>query len=541
VKAQCLPFSRIPHTTRLFADLLAWSPNIQGFYPRPPHFREWVQDETSRVRYDSARRERVAAVLKRENAAWGASPKTLDNIERFRTGAFALVTGQQVGFLGGPAFSLYKAITAIKLAELATAAGADCVPVFWLATEDHDLEEVRHVAIPGQEAVLQTLTAPTRSLPEAPVAEVLLEEQITETIAAATASLGESAVTALLAESYRAGETLSDAFARLFTRLFADWGVILLDASDPGLHEIASPVYLRAIEQAEELDQALLARGKDLEEAGYHQQVRVTESSTLLFTLQDGARTPIHRRAAIASAANDFLAGEEKLSRTDLLARIASSPQNFSANVLLRPVVQDYLLPTLAYTGGAAEVAYFGQAAVVYEALLGRVTPVIPRFSATIVEPKPQALLDRYGLTLLDVAHGLEPLLERLAAHALPRELQAAFERAGANLDTSFVAIKESLERLDKTLVEAANNAASKMHHQLEGLRARAARAESRQSEVLERHARTLSNALYPNKALQEREVAGIYFLARYGTQFLHQLYESANTDCLDHQVVSWG
>jgi len=539
VKAQCLPFSQIPHTTRLFADFLAWSPNVQPFYSRPPQFRDWVKDETDRVRYDSVRRERVAAVLKRQNKAWGASAKTLENIERLRAGAFAAVTGQQVGLFGGPAFSLYKALTAIRLAEEANAAGVDCVPVFWLATEDHDLEEVSQVGLPGQDGSPQELKLAANRRPDAPVSAVVLGEEIREPLAQAVSLLGEGAAASLLSESYRESETLGNAFARLFSNLFAEWGVILLDASDAELHQIAEPIYRAAAERAVELDESLLKRGKALEDAGYQQQVKVTDSSTLLFALRNGARVPIHRRASAASNGPDFLIGEEKLSQSELLGRITAEPHHFSANVLLRPVVQDYLLPTLAYTGGAAEVAYFAQAAVVYEALLGRVTPVIPRFSASIVEPKPQALLERYGLGLLDVVHGSEALLKRLASQALPQELQTAFDGARTSLDKSFGPIRELLERLDKTLVDAANNAAAKMHHQLEGLQTRAARAEVRQSEVLERHARLLSQALYPGKTLQEREIAGIYFVARYGPDFLRQLHDVVSTDCLNHCVVT--
>jgi bacillithiol biosynthesis cysteine-adding enzyme BshC len=298
-------------------------------------------------------------------------------------------------------------------------------------------------------------------------------------------------------------------------------------------------MYQAAIERAAALDDALLARGKELEAAGYHQQVKVTPSSTLLFTLRDGARVPIHRRSNGAGAEVDFLVADEKVPQTELLRRIASEPHQFSPNVLLRPVVQDYLLPTLVYVGGAAEVAYFGQAAVVYQALLGRVTPILPRFSATIVEAKPQTLLERYSLAVPDVFHSPEELRESLAKHTLPAELQSAFDQADASLKKSLAAIQQSLERLDKTLVEAAANAGSKMQHQLEQLRSRAARAELRQSEVLIRHAELLSNALYPNKALQEREIAGVYFIARHGAELLRNLYDTIHTECLDHQLVS--
>jgi bacillithiol synthase len=263
----------------------------------------------------------------------------------------------------------------------------------------------------------------------------------------------------------------------------------------------------------------------------------VTPSSTLLFTLRDGARVPVHRRKSGNGA--EFLVKDEAITPADMLSRIAASPEQFSANVLLRPVVQDYLLPTLAYVGGAAEVAYFGQGAVVYQALLGRGTPILPRFSATIIEAKPQALLERYGLAVPDIFQGPDTLKESLASHTLPADLQSAFDRAESTLKQSLASIQQSLERLDKTLVEASVNAGSKMQHQLEQLRSRAARAELRQSEILGRHAELLGNSFYPNKVLQEREIGGIYFLARHGTELLRGLYDTLCTDCLDHQIIS--
>ncbi len=256
-----------------------------------------MKDETAAISYDSARRARVADILERQNRAWDASPRTLENIARLRGGASALVTGQQVGLFGGPLFSIFKALTTVKLAQEATAAGSECVPVFWLATTDHDLDEISHVSFLGPDASLQKLSATTRGLPDAPVGTVTFGPEIEPVVEAAAGLLGDSEVTKFLREAYRPGENFGSAFARLFSRLFADWGVILLDAADTEFHRIAAPIYSAAIERAAELDDALLKRGRELEAAGYHQQVKVTPSSTLLFTLRDGARTPIHRRA----------------------------------------------------------------------------------------------------------------------------------------------------------------------------------------------------------------------------------------------------
>jgi bacillithiol synthase len=540
VKSHCLPFSQIPHTTRLFEDFLSYQPNTQQFYPRSPNFSEWLKEEAAKISYDSLRRDRVSGILERQNKSWDASAKTLGNLERLRNGAAAVVTGQQVGLFGGPMFAIYKALTAVKLAEEATVAGVDAVPVFWLATYDHDLAEVNHVSVPGADGGLQVLTTTSHDVAGAPVSAVRLGDEILPLVEEAATLLGDSEATRFLRETYRPGESLGTAFARFYSRIFAEWGVILLDASDAELDRVAEPIFRASVERAEELSSALLSRGEVLEAAGYHQQVKVTSSSVLLFTMRDGARTPIHRRGHGATA--EFVIGTdgaaEKLSQTELVARIAETPGQFSPNVLLRPVVEDYLLPTLVYTGGAAETAYFAQAGAVYEALLGRVTPIVPRFSATIVEPKMQRLLERHGISVSDVFAGPDALRRLLAERGLPEDLQAAFEVARKSLDSHLSDIKGKLTKLDRTLVDAAETARSKIEYQLERLHAQAARAEAQKGELVTRHAETLSQALYPDKGLQERGIGGIYFLARHGGDFLQQLHGAIQPDCHDHQIL---
>ncbi len=539
MKAHCLPFSQIPHTTRLFTDFLSYSTAVQPFYPRAPQISDWLNEEVKRISYDDSRRQRISSILERQSKSWQASEKTLANIERLRKGAAAVVTGQQVGLFGGPMFAIYKALTAVKLAEEATARGIDAVPVFWLATYDHDLAEVNHVSVPGPDGALQVLSTSSRSIAGAPVSAVQLGEEIQPALDQSAALLGETEAIAQLRESYRPGESLGTAFARLFTKLFSDWGVILLDASDPELHRAAEPIYRAAVEQASELEDALLARGAALEAAGYHQQVKVTASSVLLFILQDGVRTPIQRH----DGSNErFVIGvgekAEKISREELLARISAHPENFSPNVLLRPIVEDYLLPTFVYTGGSAETAYFAQAGVVYERLLGRVTPIIPRYSATIVEPKVQRLLEKHGVVVLDTFAGPDALRQQLAARNLPEDLQAAFESAKKSFESNLGAVKEKLGKLDRTLVDAAETAGSKMQYQLDRLYQQAARAEAQKGELVSRHAETLSHALYPDKGLQERAIGGIYFVAKYGPDLLHQIYDVIHVDCHDHQIL---
>ncbi len=544
VNAHCLPFHQIPHTTPLFLDYLSYTPSVQRFYPRSPMFSDWLKDEARCVQYDPARRAKVSEILERQNRAWGASLETMANVDRLRRGALATVTGQQVGLFGGPVFSIFKALTAVKMAEQATAMGVDCVPIFWLATEDHDLAEVNHVSLLGAQGFPEQIAVESHGVPDAPVGTIRFGPEIDAVVEHAASLLGESEVTTCLRESYRQGETLGSGFARLFARLFAEWGVILLDPADKEFHEVAKPLFRAAIEKSSELDEALLARGKALEAAGYHQQVKVTSATTLLFEVKNGARTVVRRK--VNGAGTEFLGGKDgdgkhgdRMSLQQLLERIDEAPENFNPNVLFRPVVQDFLLPTLAYTGGAAEVAYFAQVAVVYEKLLGRITPVLPRFSATLVEPKAERILTRYHLSLPDVLRGPEEVREVIAARSLPPDLQTQFSASHANVERSMTALRDAIGKLDSTLIAAADRARTSMWYQVNRLQRRAARAELLRNEVITRHADALSNALFPYRQLQEREIAGVSFVARYGLSLLENLYDVMHTDCHDHQVIT--
>jgi bacillithiol biosynthesis cysteine-adding enzyme BshC len=375
----------------------------------------------------------------------------------------------------------------------------------------------------------------TDGRPDSPVANVRLAKGTNELVERATAVLGESAVAEYLRDSYRDGETFSGAYARLYTRLFANQGLILLDPANPELHRIAAPLFLEAIERAGELDEALLARNREISKANYHEQVKVTEESTPLFALVDEARVPVHR------SNGGFTIRKERIALDELKRRIAEHPENFNANVLLRPVLQDYWLPTLAYIGGPAEIAYFAQVGIVYEKLIGRVTPILPRMSATLVEPRIERLLTKYVLELADLFHGECQLRDCLAARSLPEELKLDFERGRLAVDESMQRIGESLHRLDSTLVEAARRAANKMRYQVGRLEKRAAQAELRREEILTRHAAQIENALYPHRTLQEREISGLYFLAKYGTELIGRLIESAHARCPEHKIVRLG
>ena len=530
----CIPFSSIPHTTKLFSDYLSYSPAVRPFYPAAPDAGQ-IASRAANVPAGTPIHAQVADALERQNRSWGAGEKTLANIQRLRDGAHAVVTGQQVGLFGGPLLSLFKAASVLALAKQVEGAGVPCVPIFWMATEDHDLAEVNQSLLLTNDLQLAPFALPTDRKPDSPVANVRFAEGANELVAKAAEVLGESLAADYLRECYREGETFSGAYAKLFTRMFAGHGLILLDPSDAELHRIAAPLFLESIERAGELDTALLARNREITQAHYHEQVKVTAESTPLFALVDGARVPVHR------SNGGFSIRRERLSLEELKRRVAEAPQDFNANVLLRPVLQDYWLPTLAYIGGPAEIAYFAQVGVVYEKLLGRVTTVLPRLSATLLEPRVERLLLKYGLELPELFQGESQLRDSVAARSLPSELKLDFERGRLAVEEAMQRIGESLHRLDPTLVEAARRAANKMRYQVGRLEKRAAQAELRRNEILTRHAAQIENALYPHRILQEREIAGLYFFAKFGAELLDRLVETAEARCPEHKVVRLG
>ncbi len=530
----CIPFSSIPHTTKLFSDYLSQSPEIRKFYPHTSDVRH-IASLASAVPSGTETHRRVADVLERQNRAWGASDAVLRNIQRLREGAHVVVTGQQVGLFGGPLLAFMKVASALALARQIEVSGVACVPVFWMASEDHDLAEVNQALLLTHDFNLVPFEAEITGVEGSPVAQIRLAEGTGDLVSQAVDILGDSLASDYLRQSYHDGETFSNSYARLYARIFAEQGLIILDPADDELHRIAAPLFVEAIRRAPELDEALLARNRELRDAGYHEQVKVTDLSTPLFALVDGVRVPVHR------ANGEFSIGKERVSAEEMIRRAGEHPEKFSANVLLRPVLQDYWLPTLAYFGGPAEVAYFAQVAVVYEKLLGRITAVLSRLSATLIEPRIERLLEKYQVELPELFHGECELRDCIAARSLPEQLKDDFLKGKLAAGEAMQHISESLARLDPTLVRASNRAASKMLYQVNRLERRAAAAELRRNQVIARHAAQIENYLYPRKTLQEREISGIYFYAKYGPSLITRLLELAQAPCPEHKVLRLG
>jgi bacillithiol biosynthesis cysteine-adding enzyme BshC len=496
----------------------------------------------------------LADALDAQSRAFGAGPATLANIAKLRAGARAIVTGQQVVLLGGPLLTLLKAATAIARARQATAeTGIDHVPIFWLATEDHDLAEVDQVSLLSKSAV-ETPRLGAKPTPyAAPTGNVVLDDSIDGLLDQASDLMHHAPICDLLRECYAYqptndnGPTFASAIARLMTRLFASHGLIVMDAAGRDFHALGASTLRYAIEYAEELETALLARSVELESAGYHAQVLVKPGSSLLFLISEveGAqnRQALHRlpdgswQAGTGNSAASY-------STADLLAILDAAPERLSPNALLRPVFQDTILPTTAYIGGPAEVAYFAQSAVLYQRILGRITPILPRLSATLIEPAIGAMMAQHEVSLPDAMHSSEELAQQLAARALPSEAKRRLADAGNALDAALTAAQEYLASLDASLGRAAEVSASKMRYQMDRLRRLAATTEMHREASLQKHAEAITLHLFPNAHPQERVLAGVWFLAAWesthgdSTGLIARLVDEAASQSADHLVI---
>ena len=534
------PYQRVPHSSALFVDYLYHFDRVSGFYNGPPYLLSSYKTVASQLPSFERKRGEVCAILERQNRTFGCGEATFENLQRLsQAGSFAVVTGQQVGLFSGPAFTIFKVLTTVRLANHLTELGVPAVPVFWLATEDHDLAEVAEVATLDDEYNLISLADHGDSpSPRSPVGNVRLTQESTEALARLEASLppgpARECLLQDLRQTYTPGATWVDAFGRFMARLLSPWGVILLNPLDPAVHQLSAEVYSQALEQAPELRARVLERSQSLIRSGYHAQVNVTEDSTLVFVTREGNRLPIHQRNG-----DYFVEGTQRTFIEELRSELADDPIAFSPNVLLRPLVQDTLLPTIAYIAGPSELAYLAQAQVLYETF-GRPQPVFfPRAAFTLVDHRIQKLLEKYRLSVEDVWLGEEHLSRKIAAVGLAEGWSDRFEQAQQDMASLLDRLRGDIERLDPTLLEALQHAQEKIHYQMDRLQGKVSRAGLARSELLHRHAQALKRFLMPEKDLQERRVGGAYFLGRAGYELLHRLLSQIQTDSPGHQVVS--
>jgi len=530
---RALAFRQLSHQPKLFLAYLEKFEKVKAFYTHPPTMQA-VTKAGRKFDYPEERRTEVARILGKQNVDLGASAETKANLERLAKGAVAVVSGQQVGLFGGPAYSVYKALTAIRIAEELTWDGIDAVPVFWMANEDHDLEEVRHTSW-FDSGKLTRFELPDGNEEGKPVGRILLGpagERLAGEAEDLLAKDGGDLLAQYLAESYKAEETYGSAFGKLFARLFAQQGLILMDPLDAGLHKVAAPLYQHALAERDALNEELLHRGKELDRAGFDAQVKVTSKSTLLFYMGDGVRRPI------AAGNGKFHAGEKSWAREQLVHLTHAEPEKFSPNALLRPVVQDYLLPTVAFIGGPAELSYIAQSQVVYQHLLGRMPVMLPRAGFTLVDAKANKLLDRYGLTIEEVWAGPQELRHKMEGASVPRSLSIDLDRDQKQIAKMIDRLGKKIEKLDATLAGTVERTKKGIEFHLEQLRQKAGRALDQRLGVISSHEQHLESLLNPHKGLQERELCLLPFLARWGGSGLGELQKLCSSKKLGHHFI---
>jgi len=546
MQAECYPISTLPGTTKLFRDF-AESPAastrlLRQWYPHDPFAMDWAKKSPA---LDAEHRAQLADALHAQAVEFGAGEAALANVEKLRNGAAAVVTGQQVALFGGPLLTLLKAATAVRKAQDATkASGREHVPVFWLATEDHDLAEVDQTTFVTKQAV-ETLKLDLRADQPRPVGDIRVDDgsgALTTVLERTSELLEWAPVADWLREFYAAPDaTLASAFGKLLTRLFAKQGLVVMDASSRAFHALGAPVLRAAIMQAEELEAALLTRSKELENAGYHAQVKVDAGMSLLFLISTNEAGERVRMSLRRGASGEWRAGKQEFTAAELLAILESEPERLSPNALLRAVFQDAILPTAAYIGGPAEVAYFAQSAVVYEKILGRVTPVLPRLSATLLEPAIAQTMAAHEVSLPQIfeAKTAEELAVRLGARAMPIEGKRKIAAVGNAMDAELTALTEYMGAMSADLGRAAEVSGNKMRYQMNRLRRMAAAFEVQKEASLLKHARAIMLNVFPDGHLQERLLAGVGFVARHGDELAALLVEHAGQECPGHRVIT--
>jgi bacillithiol biosynthesis cysteine-adding enzyme BshC len=296
-------------------------------------------------------------------------------------------------------------------------------------------------------------------------------------------------------------------------------GLLFLDPLDPAIRKIGAPIVAEALGAAPELKASLLARNRELEAAGYHAQVHLEEKTSLFFLLENGERVPLRRKDSAFGSLRDRAA-------------------EVSPNALLRPVVQDYMLPTVAYVGGPAELAYMAQSQVLYERLLGRMPVVMARSAFTLVEPRAVKLMKRYGIGLPEMFVDLESLRNRIAHVLVPASLERGFSSTAESIGRSLDQLRVELEGFDRTLASALDKSRTKIQYQMEKARRKIEREALRRDDRAAGDARYLSALLYPERHLQERIYTILPFLAEHGMELIDQLYQAIESDCPDHRVL---
>lgn len=523
MECTCIRHTDLPHTSQLFADLVYHPDRVSSFYPFLPHNPDAYAAAGARIEFSPDRRAALVSVLRQQN---GAS-LSLDLLAQ--PGTVAVVTGQQVGLFSGPAYTVYKALTAAKLARDLTARGIPAVPVFWLATEDHDFAEVNHVWVFDDGYQPVKLESNGQGNSNQPVGEVRVASPPIDGLRAALRRFPFGAdVADRVGLAYLPDRTLGQAFSELLRDLLRPFDILQIDPMAPAVRELAAPTIRAALAQAPELNSLVLKRNRELTAAGYHAQVHVEDETSFFFLLENG------RRLALRRHNGDYVSASRRFTSQELMERA----DHVSPNALLRPVVQDSILPTVAYVGGPAELAYLAQAEVLYRVLVGRMPVVLNRSGFTVVDERSRKLMSRYGISLHDFFHGEEALKERISRALVPPSLGGVLAETAGTVARTLARLEEELGGFDSSLNAATHKSHRKIIYQLSKIERKVAREMLVRNEKATRDSSALAGLVYPRKHLQERLYSIIPLIAQHGFELIDRLYEHVSLECPDHQLV---
>lgn len=509
----------------LFASFIAGGTATAGLLPfRPLDERDW--EAAARLAAGRRRAPALRDELRRQSDALPPSPardRALDALGR--DGATVVVTGQQVGLFLGPLYTLHKAATAVARAGwISSVTGNPCIPLFWIQTEDHDWEEIRKAEVLGPSGRVSFEMPPG---PEALARVSLAQRVLPPEVDGLVAGLGQALeplphgpeVAAAVARHYRSGRTPGAAFAGLLAELFAEEGLLILDPRTPAMARLAAPVLRRAIEDHEAIAAALAERGRELAARGFAEQVHTRPEASLAFFHPRGPAGPRYR---LVREGAGFSTPDGSVSVAELLSRLDADPLWFSTSALLRPLVQDTLLPTAAYLGGPAECSYFAQLSPVYDRF-GLTPPMIaPRARLRLVDGPARRQLARLGLRPEDLDRPRAELLASVAER--PGEMPPAEvlrERLLGGLTRQLDALAPLLVGLDPALERNVRRTRETAAFAVDRLVSAAERAALSRDRVAVERLDRLLDALRPGGRPQERVDAFPALAARTGPALL--------------------
>jgi bacillithiol biosynthesis cysteine-adding enzyme BshC len=538
-----IPFSEIPGQSALFTAYLDDPLLLRAYYPNvvedPLDAAAFIPSVIQNYKTD---RSELCTSLAALNTSLGASSRTMANIDLLRSDdTVAVVTGQQAGLFGGPLYTLYKALSAIKLAEEMNATGVTAVPVFWMATEDHDLEEVASTYFLDHERqIYKAGYKPIAHVENCPVGKVEIDEsisQVFDNLRSGLSTVGFSSDSIdVLRRYWKSGMTFGSAFGATILSLLSDYGLIMLDPLDPDLKRLAGPIYAKAIERSDDIVASILERDIELKRDGFDSQVLVEGEYFPLFWHDDNGGRMALRKVGPESFRPRGQTTE--FSRGDLLKIAEEDPARFSPGVMLRPAVQDYLLPAVAYFGGGAEISYFAQNSVVYEVLERPVTPIFHRQSFTVVEPKSKKVMEKLSLQYSDLLKKPEAVTLDWAADNLDAETSAAFLTAEESVTDALLQIGAHVGKIDITLLDNLAKRQRKMSYHINAIKKKALLALSRKNGHAERWINQVFTNLMPNGHLQERSINAFSFIHRYGPEFIKWIYEAVDLTDKRHRFL---